>query len=63
LQEAISRLPQELRVPLTMFYFDGKNAKKVAEILNISHSRTCLRIRTARQQLHDLLTERTNDEQ
>ncbi|UCC99018.1 MAG: sigma-70 family RNA polymerase sigma factor [Phycisphaerales bacterium] len=63
LQQAIRRLPQELRVPLTMFYFDGKNAKRIAETLNISHSRACHRIRTARQQLHELLTERTNNEQ
>jgi RNA polymerase sigma-70 factor (ECF subfamily) len=63
LQQAIGRLPPELRVPLTMFYFDGKNARKVAETLNISHSGACQRIRTARQQLHELLTERTNDEQ
>ena len=63
LQQAIRRLPQELRVPLTMFYFDGKNAKTIAEKLNISHSGACQRIRTARQQLHELLTERASDEQ
>lgn len=63
LQRAIRRLPQELRVPLTMFYFDGKNAKKIAEKLNISHSGACRRIRTARKQLHELLIERTYDEQ
>ncbi len=62
LQQAIRRLPQELRVPLTMFYFDGKNARKIGEKLNISHSGACRRIRTARQQLHELLTERANDE-
>jgi RNA polymerase sigma-70 factor (ECF subfamily) len=62
LQQAIRRLPQELRVPLTMFYFDGKNAKKIAQKLNISHSGACQRIREARQQLHELLTERTYDE-
>ncbi len=62
LQQAIRRLPQELRVPLTMFYFDGKNAKKIAEKLNISHSGACKTIRRARQQLHELLTERTYDE-
>jgi RNA polymerase sigma-70 factor (ECF subfamily) len=62
LHQAIRRLPQELRVPLTMFYFDGKNAKRIAETLNISHSGACQRIRTARQQLHELLTERTYHE-
>jgi len=62
LQQAISRLPQELRVPLTMYYFDGKNAKTIARKLNISHSGACRRIRTARKQLHELLTERINHE-
>ena len=63
LEQAIRRLPQELRVPLTMFYFDGKNAKTIAEKLKISHSGTCQKIREARKQLHELLTERTDDEQ
>jgi RNA polymerase sigma-70 factor (ECF subfamily) len=62
LQQAIRRLPQELRVPLTMFYFDGKNAKTIARKLNISHSGACQKIRTARKRLHELLTERTNHE-
>ena len=62
LEQAIRRLPQELRVPLTMFYFDGKNAKTIAGKLNISHSGACQKIREARRQLHELLTERTNDE-
>lgn len=62
LEQAIRKLPQELRLPLMMFYFDGKNAKTIAEKLNISHSGACRKIRTARQRLHELLTERTRDE-
>ena len=62
LQQAIRRLPQELRVPLTMYYFNGKNAKTIAEKLNISHSGACQRIREARKQLHELLRERANHE-
>jgi RNA polymerase sigma-70 factor (ECF subfamily) len=62
LQQAIGRLPQELRMPLVMFYFDNKNAKAIAEKLNISHSGVCQRIRTARKQLHKLLTERFKNE-
>ena len=62
LQQAIRRLPQELRVPLTMYYFDGKNAKTIAEKLDISHSGACQKIREARKQLHELLTERDNHE-
>lgn len=63
LEQAIRRLPQELRLPLTMYYFDGKNAKKIAGKLNISHSGACQRIRAARKELHKLLTERSKDEQ
>jgi len=62
LRRAIRRLPQELRLPLTMYYFDGKNAKTIAEKLNISYSGACQRIRAARKQLHEILTERTNHE-
>jgi RNA polymerase sigma-70 factor (ECF subfamily) len=62
LQQAIRRLPQELRVPLTMYYFDGKNAKTIAEKLDISHSGACQKIRAARKRLHELLTERKNNE-
>jgi RNA polymerase sigma-70 factor (ECF subfamily) len=58
LHHAIERLPKELRVPLVMYYFDGKNAKAIAERLNISHSGACQKIRSARQQLHELLTGR-----
>jgi len=46
-----------------MFYFNGKNAKTIADKLNISHSGACQKIREARRQLHELLTERTDDEQ
>ncbi len=63
LEQAIRRLPQELRLPLTMYYFDGKNAKKIAGKLKISHSGACRRIRAARKELHKLLTERGQDEQ
>ena len=62
LEHAIRRLPQELRLPLTMYYFDGKNAKTIAAKLNISHSGACQKIRTARKQLHELLTERFKNE-
>jgi RNA polymerase sigma-70 factor (ECF subfamily) len=58
LHHAIERLPKELRVPLVMYYFENKNAKAIAERLNISHSGACQKIRSARQQLHELLTGR-----
>ena len=53
---AISRLPQEYRLPLVMYYFDNKSAKAIAAKLKISRSGVCQRIRVAREQLHRLLT-------
>ena len=57
LERAIGRLPLELRLPLTMYYFEQKNAGAVAKKLNISHSLACQRIRAARDELHALLAE------
>jgi len=57
LELAIQRLPVELRVPLLMYYFDGRSAKTIAANLHISHSGVCQRLRLARRQLHELLTE------
>jgi len=61
LARAVARLPQEIRLPLVMYYFDNKDAKAIAEKLEISHSTACQRIRTARKQLHRLLTEGADD--
>lgn len=58
LEQALHRLPQELRVPLTMFYFEHKDAASIAKQLEISPSLTYDRLRAARQELHKLLTER-----
>jgi RNA polymerase sigma-70 factor (ECF subfamily) len=57
LERAIRRLPLEVRLPLTMYYFEQRNAASIARKLNISHSLVCQRIRTARDELHALLTE------
>jgi RNA polymerase sigma-70 factor, ECF subfamily len=62
LQRALGRLPQELRLPLIMYYFQQKNGKNIAEKLNISHSGACKRIRDARKMLHEILTERAKNE-
>jgi len=62
LERAIRRLPMELRVPLAMYYFEQKNAEMIATMLNISHSLVCQRLRTARHELHALLTEGDHDE-
>ena len=56
LQDAIRRLPMELRLPLVMYYFDGRSAAGIADTLGVSHSAICQRLRLARQELHRLLT-------
>lgn len=62
LEQALGRLPREFRVPLMMYYFDNKSAKTIAAKLKISHSGVCQRIRSARKQLHKLLSEGVQDE-
>lgn len=57
LEHAIRRLPQELRLPLTMFYFEHKDAASIAGRLGISPSLAYERIRAARKELHRLLTQ------
>ena len=57
LEQAIRCLPAELRMPLLMYYFDGRSAKAIAESLKISPSGVCQRLRVARRQLHELLTQ------
>ena len=56
LEWAIRELPLELRVPLTMYYFEQKNTRNIARRLDISHSLACQRIRAARDELYGLLS-------
>jgi RNA polymerase sigma-70 factor, ECF subfamily len=56
LQQAVARLPGELRLPLVMYYFDGQNVKAVARKLEISTSGVYQKLRTAIKELHDVLT-------
>ncbi len=58
LERAIRRLPAELRLPLTMYYFEQKDAGSIAARLRISPSLAYERLKAARKQLHELLTER-----
>ena len=62
LEEAISRLAKEYRIPLIMYYFDNKSSETIAKKLRISHSGVCQRIRWARRELHKLLTEGVQNE-
>ncbi len=55
LQQAIEQLPQEIRAPLVMYFFDGQSVKTVAKRLDMSSSTVYLRLRTAMTELHSLL--------
>jgi len=55
LQRAIEKLPQEFRLPLVMYYFDGQSVKRVAEKLNISVPGVYSKLRAATEKLHELL--------
>ena len=57
LEAALIKLPMELRVPLMLYYFDGKKANTIARQLGISHSSACRRLKQAKQTLYTLLTE------
>jgi len=56
LQEAIGRLPWDLRLPLVMYYFDGRSVKSVAQALEISPSGVYQKLRAAIEELHDIMT-------
>jgi RNA polymerase sigma-70 factor (ECF subfamily) len=55
LQQAIEHLPLEIRQPLVMYYFDGRNVQSVANDLSISASAVYSRLRCAINELHRLL--------
>jgi RNA polymerase sigma factor (sigma-70 family) len=55
-REAVAKLPCELRLPLVMYYFDGRSVKTVAEKLNVSTSGVYAKLRMAIRELHEILT-------
>ncbi len=55
-QAAVARLPLDLRLPLVMYYFDGRSVKTVAEKLNVSTSGVYSKLRAALRELHTILT-------
>lgn len=55
LQLAIEQLPKEIRLPLVMYYFDGRSVKTIAKTLGMSSSSIYLKLQTAVKELHNLL--------
>ena len=58
LESALAKLPEEHRLPLILFYFDGRSTKTIAETLNISEAAVQTRLSRARKQLRNLLKSR-----
>jgi RNA polymerase sigma-70 factor (ECF subfamily) len=59
--EAVAQLPMELRGPLVMYYFDGRDSHSISRQLGMSHSGVWRRLRQAKEQLYELLSEVTHE--
>jgi RNA polymerase sigma-70 factor (ECF subfamily) len=57
LRTALDRLPEEYRLPLLLFYFDGRSTRKLAEELDLSEGGACARLYRARKALRKQLAE------
>jgi RNA polymerase sigma-70 factor (ECF subfamily) len=57
LYEAISKLPDGYREPITLYYLDGRNCTGVAKTLGLSEDAVRSRLVRARLRLHEILSE------
>ena len=55
LREAIARLPEKYRLPLLLYYFDGRSSENVARALGISTDGALTRLSRARKELRRLI--------
>lgn len=54
-REAIARLPEKYRLPLLLYYFDGRSSEIVARTLGISTDGALTRLSRARKELRKLI--------
>jgi len=59
LYEAISKLPDGYREPITLYYLNGRNCPGVARTLGLSEDAVRSRLVRARFRLHEILSEDT----
>ena len=57
LHAALSRLPDDYRETISLYYLDGRDCANVAGVLGISEGAVRKRLSRARLMLHDLLAE------
>jgi RNA polymerase sigma-70 factor (ECF subfamily) len=62
LKAALARLPEEHRLPLMIYYFDGMDTTNLARELGLTQGGACARLHRARHQLRLLLEEVTGHE-
>lgn len=51
----LSKLPDKLKVPVYLFYYDGYSSDEIGQMLNISSSAVRSRLQKAREQLKNVL--------
>jgi RNA polymerase sigma-70 factor (ECF subfamily) len=56
LQSALLQLKEEYRLPLMLYYFDGKSTKKIAESLEITVDLAHTHLSRARKKLRQILS-------
>lgn len=57
IHEKISKLPQRLKLPIYLYYFEGYKTEEIAEILGINSATVRTQMRTARKKLKLMLEE------
>lgn len=63
IHRAISQLPEKYRIPLLMYYFDGRSSNSVAEALNLSRDGVLTRLSRGRMELRRIIAswEKSNE--
>jgi RNA polymerase sigma-70 factor (ECF subfamily) len=61
LHQAIARLPDGYREPITLYYLDGRKCASVAAALGISEDAVRSRLVRARLRLHEILSEESHE--
>lgn len=61
LREALASLPTEHRLPLMLYYFDGRTTRSIAQTLGLSQAGACTRLYRARKALRKILAKENHD--
>jgi RNA polymerase sigma-70 factor (ECF subfamily) len=61
LQKAIMQLAEEYRIPLLLYYFDGRSTDSVAKTLQLSSAGVRTRLSRARKELRNLLAKKESN--